>query len=296
MSQNGAKKLILSEHLKNVDFSVLMSVYYKETSDNLRIALDSIIEQTLIPTEIVLVKDGLLNESLDAVIDDYRKKCSFLKVYELKENVGLGRALNEGMRYCKYNIIARMDTDDFSERDRFEKQMSVLIKRPELDVVGSNVCEYDKKLKSIVAVKSVPESDSDIKKYLKKRNPFNHMSVVYRKDKVLAVGGYIDCPYFEDYFLWCRMARNGCNFFNIQEPLVRVRAGADMIERRGGFSYAKDVLHFEKEILKLRTISLSGFLYNSFVRIAVALFPNNLRQSFYLKRLRKNDSGAILAG
>lgn len=289
MGHNRNNQLSADNSLKSINFSVLMSVYKKEIPERLKVALDSVIEQTLTPTEIVLVKDGPLTNSLNDVISNCQASHPFLKVIELKKNVGLGKSLNDGMRHCSFDIVARMDTDDYSERNRFEKQISVLMEKSEIDVVGSCVCEYDENLGNIISSRNVPETDSDIKNYLKKRNPLNHMSVMYRKNKVLAAGGYIDCPYFEDYYLWCRMAKNGCKFYNIQDSLVKVRAGAGMISRRGGISYAKNAIHFEKEILKLRTISLPGFFYNSLVRTIVALFPNNLRQSFYLKRLRKNE-------
>ena len=295
MNQGSAIKSHVEASLKDVNFSVLMSVYRKENPEYLRIAMDSIIDQTLMPTEIVLVKDGPLTKSLNEVIDSYQRQYPFLKVIELENNVGLGKSLNVGMNHCSFNIIARMDTDDFSEHDRFQKQISIMMEQPKLDVVGSNVCEYDERLEKIASMKSVPEHDSVIKQYLKKRNPLNHMSVMYRKDKVLTAGGYIDCPYFEDYFLWCRMVKNGCNFFNIQEPLVRVRTGANMIGRRGGLSYAKKAIHFEKEIFKLRIIGLSDFCCNSFVRVVVALSPSGLRRVFYLKKLRKNE-GQVPAG
>ena len=289
MGHNRNIKLSADNSLKSIDFSVLMSVYKKENPDYLKAALDSVINQTLVPTEIVLVKDGPLTDSLEEVIRTYQSKHSFFKVIELEKNVGLGKSLNEGMKHCSFDIVARMDTDDYCEQDRFEKQISVLVEQPELDVVGSCVCEYDESLNKVSSTRSVPEKDIEIKSYLKKRNPLNHVSVMYRKDKVLAAGGYIDCPYFEDYYLWCRMAKNGCKFYNIQDSLVRVRAGAGMINRRGGLSYAKNAIHFEKEILKLRIIGVSGFIYNSSVRTAVALFPNNLRQMLYLKILRKNE-------
>ncbi len=290
MGYNGKTKKNASNSLRGINFSVLMSVYKKEKPEYLKFALDSVIKQTLAPTEIVLVKDGPLTDSLNEVIKDYQTKHSFFKVIELKKNVGLGKSLNEGMRHCSFDFVARMDTDDCCEQKRFEKQFSVLTKKPELDVIGSCIHEYDEDLNNIMSTRSVPETDSEIKNYMKKRNPLNHVSIIYRRDKVLAAGGYIDCPYFEDYYLWCRMAKNGCIFYNIQEPLVKVRAGAGMIKRRGGFSYIKKAIYFEKEILKLRTIGLPRFFYNSFVRMVVALFPSNLRQIFYLKRLRKNGN------
>ena len=275
--------------MDKVDFSVLMSVYRKEKPDFLRVALDSIVNQSLVPTEIVLVKDGPLCDELNNVIAEYMQKYHFLKVLQLKKNVGLGKSLNEGMRHCTNNIVARMDTDDYSEKDRFLRQIDVLMNNPELDIVGSNICEYDEKLEKAISVRKVPENDPEIKKLLKTRNPVNHMSAMYRKDKVLEAGGYVDCPFFEDYYLWCRMAKNGCKFFNIQDSLVKVRAGQAMVNRRGGLLYAKNSINFEKKILRLKTINIFGFIFNSSIRVAVALSPNSLRGAIYSRGLRNGE-------
>ena len=276
--------------LRNVKFSVLMSVYNKECPEYLEKSLRSVFDQTLLPSEIVLVEDGPLTADLNSVINRVKfEHNGLLKIVKIEKNVGLGMALNEGLKHCKYNLVARMDADDFANKNRFEKQISVLINREDVDVVGSNVCEYDKELENKLNEKNVPEHDSDIKKYLLKRNPLNHMTVIYKKDKVIEAGSYLDCPFFEDYYLWCRMAKNGCKFFNIQDSLVKVRAGQAMVNRRGGLLYAKNSINFEKKILRLKTINIFGFILNSSIRVAVALSPNSLRKAIYSRGLRNGE-------
>ena len=271
---------------KSVKFSVLMSVYSKEEPDYLEKSLYSVVNQTLMPSEIILVEDGPLNDELYGVIDEYKKKYSFLKVIKLDMNVGLANALNEGLKECSYNHVARMDTDDFANHCRFEKQIAFLINNPTVDVVGSNINEFDKDLTIKQDEKRVPENDLDIKKYLANRNPFNHMTVIYKKNKVMAVGGYLDCPFFEDYYLWCRMAKNNCSFYNIQECLVDVRAGSDMIGRRGGLKYNKCIFNFQRKMKKLGIVSGVACTRNTMVRIAVSSCPKRIRAVFYKKALR----------
>lgn len=273
--------------MENVDkFSVLISVYKKESALNLKKALDSIINQTLKPTEIVLVEDGPLTDELSTLINTYQLNYGFINVVKLEKNVGLGRALNIGLNHCKYQYVARMDSDDFSHIDRFEKQIKFMINNPSIDVIGCNVDEYDEYLNLILSKKIVPEKDSEIKKYMKYRNPFNHMSIVYKKDKVLEVGNYLDCPFFEDYYLWCRMAKNGCNFYNLQESLIDVRTGLYMIKKRGGIQYSKDIVNFEIKILQLGTINFFEFLKNVISRIVISNLPKKIRMKFYKKFLR----------
>lgn len=273
--------------LRNVKFSVLMSVYNKERPEYLEKSLRSVFDQTLLPSEVVLVEDGPLTADLDSVINRVKfEHNGLLKIVKMEKNVGLGMALNEGLKHCKYNLVARMDADDFANKNRFEKQISVLINREDVDVIGSNVCEYDEELEKKLSEKIVPENDSEIKKFLLKRNPLNHMTVIYRKNKVIEAGSYLDCPFFEDYYLWCRMANNGCVFYNIQECLVNVRAGVDMIRRRGGRKYNKSILNFQKKIKELGIIGRTRYYKNIFVRVAISSCPNIIRMSFYKGVLR----------
>lgn len=269
-------------------FSVLMSVYHKEYPEYLRDALLSIIRQTLPPNEIVLVQDGPLTDDLHAVIDSIKASNSnLIKDVVLKQNRGLGVALNEGMRACSNGVIARMDTDDIAEPDRFAKQINFMVNNEEVDMVGSNISEYDDDFSELMSVRSVPERHKDIVSMMKKRSPFNHMSVVYKKDAVLACGGYEDCPSFEDYYLWCKMAINGARFHNLQENLVRVRMGEALSTRRGGAAYIKDIVNFQKKAYSLGIFNKSELMRGVLIRSIVALLPAGVRTLFYKSVLRR---------
>ena len=269
-------------------FSVLMSVYYKEKPEYLKLAIDSVINQTLKPNEIVIVEDGKLTDELEKVISEYEKKYKFIKVIRFEKNRGLGIALNEGIKHCSYDYIARMDSDDVSLPNRFEIQIGFMNKYPQIDVIGSNICEYDISLEKKLNNKIVPESNEDIYKYMKKRNPFNHMTVIYKKTKVITAGSYIDCPGFEDYYLWARMASNKCNFYNIQENLVKARTDVNMIYRRGGKEYNKYIISFENKIKKIGVINSFECLCGIAIRVIVSSLPIRFRTYFYKYKLRNN--------
>ena len=164
-------------------FSVLMSVYYKEQPEYLELSLESVFNQTIIPNEVVLVEDGTLTKDLDKVIAKYQKKYKdILKVVKFKENRGLGVALHDGVLECSNDIIFRMDTDDICIRDRFEKQLKIF-KTKDVDVVGTNIDEYDDDMKEQTGKRIVVETNEEIIKMAKKRNPMNHMTVAFKKEK-----------------------------------------------------------------------------------------------------------------
>lgn len=262
-------------------FSVLMSVYDKENPKYLDAALNSVFNQTMRADEVILIKDGILNEKLETVIKKYQTRYLELITYRFRKNRGLGYALRDGVTLCNYDIIVRMDTDDIALPNRFEKQINFMKNHPEIDVVGSNIVEYDEDLKEQIDYKIVPETNEQLQKYLKKRNPFNHMTVAFKKEAVVASGNYQCMPGFEDYYLWCRMNKNGYKFYNIQECLMTVRAGEPMIQRRGGLSYIKKIIKFEKQILKLKITNLFQFIINIIIRCFFSIVPLKMRSYFY---------------
>jgi glycosyltransferase involved in cell wall biosynthesis len=267
-------------------FSVLMSVYTKEQPAYLKQAIDSVLNQTVAPDEVVIVEDGPLTSELYKVLDTY-SATKTIKRFPLEKNQGLGKALNYGIKKCANGWIARMDSDDISVPDRFELQIDYISNHPEVGMIGSAIDEYDETMSHKTGVRTVPEIHEDIVQYMKSRNPFNHMTVIYKKQAVLEAGNYQDCPYFEDYYLWCRMAKNGTRFHNIQQSLVYARAGAGMIERRGGKSYAQNIYNFQKKIHALGLINTRQFIANTLIRSGVAIIPPSARTMFYGKALRK---------
>lgn len=266
------------------EFSVLMSVYYKEQPDFLRQSLDSVFGQTVRASQVVLVEDGPLTPELDVVVAEYSSKYPEMEIVPLSENRGLGLALAEGILHCKYEIVARMDTDDIARKDRFELQLKEFEKNPQLDICGSHVKEFEDDVNVIVTQRMVPLTDEDCKKYQKRRDAFNHMTVMYKKSTILAAGNYQHCPLMEDTLLWVNMFKNGAVAMNIDDYLVNARIGKGMYERRGGWTYYKKYKQARKRICETGYISWWDYEYTLMVQLVVALMPNKLR-GFVFKRL-----------
>lgn len=269
-------------------FSVLISVYHKDNPAFFDQSLYSVFSQTRRADEVVLVEDGPLTPEQYKVVEKYQRIYSELKVIPIEKNGGLGKALNEGLKHCSYDIIARMDSDDVCKPNRFEKQVSFMKQNPEYDLVGSWVDEFYDDTEHISSVRCVPESHDEIYEYCKSRCPVNHPTVIFRKQAVLDAGGYLTEYFPEDYFLWIRMLMNGVRFYNMQESLLFFRVSPDTIKRRGGWKYAIGEVHIQKMIFDLGFISFPLFVKNSIVRFTVRVMPLWLRSWVYKKLLRKN--------
>lgn len=271
-----------------MQFTVLMSVYYKEKAEYLQLALESIINQTVKPNEIVLVQDGKLTEELQYVITKYQQNYpDIFKTYALQQNQGLGKALNFGMQKCSNDLIARMDTDDIAEPCRFELQIKEFAQDEELTLCGGQIAEFANNPNEITGYRNVPLKHNEILNFAKKRNPFNHMTVMFKKQAVQSVGGYMDMPYFEDYWLWARMLEAGYKVKNIDQVLVSVRAGQDMIARRGGLNYVKCIIRLEKALHIIGIINLAEMIGYMTLRSIVSVMPESLRLMIYGWKLRK---------
>ena len=273
---------------KAKQFSVLISVYKKEKPEYLKTALQSIINQTLKPTEIVIVKDGLLTQELDYCIKEYEKQYpELIKIIAFKENRGLGLALRDGVVACKYDYIARMDSDDIAKPERFAKQFQYLKQHPETALLGTWITEFSKDENKPDTLTELPCTHQEILKYAKKRNPFRHMTMLLKKEAVIKAGNYRDFLWFEDYDLWVRMLQKGYTAANIPEYLVNVHADKEMFARRGGWQYLKQDYRFQQLLLNSKFITCKQFIRNIFYRSIVRIMPNKLRIIFYKKVLRK---------
>lgn len=276
-------------------FSVLMSLYDKEKPEYFRQCMNSIINQSILPDQIVIVKDGKLTIELDAELEYWISlKPSLYTIVPLKINQGLGIALSEGIKYCRNELVARMDTDDIAMLSRFEKQLKEFIIDSKLDICGSNIVEFEDIPRNIVSKRIVPLQDVDIKKYQKYRDAFNHMTVMYKKSMVLKAGNYQSCLLMEDTLLWVHMIQAGAKCKNIQEPLVYVRVGNDMYKRRGGWKYFLKYRAGRKQVLKTGYISYLEYIYSIVIQLVVALIPNWMRSKIYKKYLRLGGGNTFI--
>lgn len=267
-------------------FSLLMSVYPKDNSELFRQALQSILVNSLQPAEVVLVCDGPLTIELEKVIDYYDNKFSMI-LLKLNENVGLGRALQLGIKHCHCEWVARFDADDICSSNRFANQVAFIEKNSSIDIVGGQIIEFDNDPNDIDAcIRQVPTDHNDIYNYARLRNPINHMTVMFKRSAVLEAGNYQHAPLYEDYDLWVRMLMKGYKFANMNEILVYARAGDKMYQRRGGLSYARQETVMQYSFYKLGFLSSFQLIKNVILRIPIRLVPSNIRKAIYSKLLR----------
>lgn len=264
-----------------------MTVYEKEKPYNLRKSLLTSYHQTIKPTEIILVCDGILTQELYDEIEQIKSEIPILKVYQLPCNVGSGPASCFGVKKCNTDLIARMDSDDYSEETRFEKQIKAFEENPNLIMVGTNILE---KNTEFTAFKTVPEKTEEIRKYSKFRNPFNNPSSMMKKEYILKVGNYRKFRYLEDYDLTMRLIHDNPtkDFLNIQEPLVIMQTNNSSYLRRGGLLYVKTEFFLQTDFYKRGYISKVELCRNIFIRNIVRVMPNSMRKLIYKKKMRES--------
>jgi len=266
-------------------FSVLICVYIKENPAFLEQCIESILSQTVLPDELVIVKDGPLTEQLERVLRsmDFPNE---LRIISLSENVTQGPARAIGLEAASYEWVAIMDSDDICRPDRFEKQLEMIAENPRLGLIGGQVSEFDRQPKDVVAVKTVPLSNEEIVNYAKSRNPFNQMTVMLKRDEAIMAGNYRYFPCFEDYDLWVRMINNGVKCENHPDVLVDARVGSGMYERRRGVSYIRYEWKMQLQLKSLDFIGIGHFIKNVLLRIPIRLLPGKWTEFIYNRVLR----------
>lgn len=272
--------------MSQTEFSVSMCVYGKDHPDWFDTAVASVLHQTVRPSEVVLVVDGPVPDELDTVIKKYEQNEIF-HVIRLPENQGHGNARRTGLNACKNELVALMDADDISVPDRFERQINKFENNPELSIVGGDISEFIGTTDHIVGNRNLPENDTDIKNYMKKRCPFNQMTVMFKKSHVQNVGGYIDWYCDEDYYLWLRLAQSNYKMANTGTVLAYVRVGEEMYQRRGGVKYFKSEAKLQKYMLDNKIIGWGTYIMNVLKRLIVqVLLPNKIRGLVFKKFAR----------
>lgn len=271
-------------------FSVLMSVYYKENPEYMRLALDSVIaEQSLKPAEVILVEDGPLTEELYAVIDEFKQRYpDTLKTIPLEKNGGLGPALNIGLEHCSCDLVMRMDTDDIACPDRFEIQYKYMKEHPDVSVLSGAIGEFNQSPDEELRIKTLPLSAEELKKYNKFRNPVNHMAACLRKKDILEVGSYQPMTYLEDHYLWERLIVAGKKIEAVPDLLVKARIGNGFYDRRGSKNYIKGWKTLSKYMYDNDVISLPEKMRNDLGMYVMVYCPEWFRKLLYKVILRNN--------
>ncbi len=271
-----------------VNYSVLMSLYKKEKPEYLVLAIESMLNQTIKPEQIVIVEDGPLTDELYDIINNYANKYSdIFTIIKNVKNIGLGLSLNNGLKVCRNEIVARMDTDDISKPFRCEKQLEVFNNNEELSIVGSWVDEFNEKPENVVSVRVVPEKNEEIYDFAKKRSAFNHPVVMYKKSKILENNGYSDLRRNQDVDLFGRMLFNGCKAYNIQESLLWFRSNIDLAKRRKSWENTKSYIQTIKRFKKMGYASFWDYHKVKIAQIILFLLPAKMQNWVYKKFLRK---------
>lgn len=273
----------------NQKYSVLMSLYDKEEPAYLSQSLDSMVSQTIQPDEIVLVLDGPINMNLQEILSNFLKEYpEVLKVVPLRKNIGLGLALNEGLKVCKNDLIVRMDTDDIAYPNRVEMQLREFNNNPSLDILGTLTSEFYETPDKIISSRIVPENHSDIVKFSKRRSPFNHPTVMYKKYAVEEVGGYRDIIRNEDLDLFARMLDNGSKAKNLQIPLLYFRSNADNYKRRKSWDNCSNYIRVIYSLWKKGYSSTFDLIYVIFTQLGMFISPTWLVKYVSDNFLRSN--------
>lgn len=273
-------------------YSVLMSVYIKDSPVFLEQAIQSMIEQTILCDQFVLVKDGPLDEELNQIIDKFDKEFKGLfSIIENSENLGLGKALDVGIAVCKNELIARMDADDISLPDRCEKLLCMFEQNPQLCLAGTNIDEFYDDPKKIVSSRIVPSDYKSICKFMKRRSAFNHPTVMFKKSEVLRCGGYGKMRRKQDFDLFSRMINMGCYALNINESLLLFRSNEGNYRRRKSWEYCKSYIEVERENFRRGYCSIFDYIIVVIGQIIMHILPIELMKKLSDILLRSKNKG-----
>lgn len=269
-------------------YSVLMTIYYKENPQYVSAAIDSMVNQTVQTDDFVVVCDGPLTPELDALLETYADRYPGLfNIVRLPENVGIGKACNAGLEYCKNDLVAKMDADDISLPYRCEMQVRRFGECPELTVLGGHIEEFDQKPDEPFSVRSVPLSNEQIRQFARRRQPFNNVSVMYRRKAVQKVGGYQDFRRSEDFNLYIRLLHAGYYCENLDQVLVKARVDSGAFSRRGSWQTLQGCAHSRWYSFRIGYASFWDVCICVCGEAVIWLAPDGLRKFIYHRFLRK---------
>lgn len=269
--------------------SVLMTTYYKESPKNLERSLNSVLfEQTVKPDQMVLVMDGPVPEEFLVIANKAASKfVNEMKIIELPENLGQSGASAAGIKECKGELIARMDSDDISDPRRFEKELEIFKKNPSIDIVGAWIGEFIHDENKIEQIRNVPQEHELIEKAFRFRNAVNNVTVMMKKTAIIAAGGYSKKSANEDYSLYIQMLINGARFYNIPEILVKVRTGNGMANRRRNMNIFYDWKKDQKKLLQSKKTSIFSYFISNIGCFVFVIMPFSVKNFLYKVFLRR---------
>ena len=271
-------------------FSVVMSVFTGDLILPFKQAVHSLLMQTCPPDEIIIVADGPLGSELEKSLDNFSKNC-FIRAIKLEINVGPGMAKHHAVLASRNTLIAIMDADDIALPERFEKQLNEFA-LGDVDILGGFIEEFSDIPGDLEIIRKVPLDKSSILKFTKRRNPINHVTLMFKKDIYQDVGGYSSKRHSEDWDLIIRMLNHGAGIRNIPEVLVHVRAGEKMLSKRKKFRNAKDQINTFVTIYQLGFINSYYLVTNIFISIISVIIPKtglSLIYRLFLRNKKNNE-------
>lgn len=268
-------------------YSVLTTVYAKENPDYLKQSIDSMLAQTVPPSQYVLVEDGPLPVQLQAVISQYAAQYAIFKIVKLAQNEGCGPASIAGMKSCDYDLVARIDSDDIALPNRCELELALFENEPDLAVVGSDMYEFEDDPNHVVRIKNMPTTPEQIYQFGKRRNPFNHSTVMMRKSIVNRYGGYVPLRRSLDLELFTKLLLNHCKCRNIPQPLVKFRTGNARVKRKKNWTNLKCDLSVYKRNYQQHYMGLADYVYVAFRQVVLFLLPTSIANGIYNKLYRR---------
>lgn len=266
-----------------------MSVYKEDNPKHLEESIESMINQTLKSNDFVIVVDGEINEKLNNILNKYSLKYDEIKIIKFEKNYGLGVALREGLAECVNDLVVRMDSDDISYPNRCLKQITFMNNNPEISVSGSNMDEFNEDSKIITSIKKMPSSYKDIYNYGKRRNPFNHPTVIFRKNIILKLGNYSKLRKGQDFELFNRLLYSGVKGMNINESLLMFRTSESLYHRRKRYDVRKNYVDTIRKSYKNGYSSFFDLLLANLYTLLIFLLPAKILKFIYLKILRKRS-------
>ena len=268
--------------MSKFDISVLMSIYHSDNPNYLRASLESLKNQTVRANEVVIVFDGMLNSELYDIVDKYRTSLNIITLQN-NENKGLAVSLNDGLRLVHCDLIARVDADDISRQDRFEKQVKCFQDSSNSpDIVGGYVREFSENLQNLRSIRKVPDNMEKIKEFAKYRSPLNHPTVMMKTSVLKKLGGYPEnFNRLEDYALWIYMLSQYYIVTNIPEILVYMRISNETYVRRGGLEQAKAFVRLRKEMFRIGYLNWMEMFLGIILSVSISLVPGKIRGIVY---------------
>lgn len=268
-------------------FTVLMALYGGDRAELFEAAVHSVFANTVLPDQFLVVVDGPIPTGLKVAITNLQILYPLIEFIYLPENKGLANALNIGLTFVKYEWVVRADADDINLSERFYTLAKACLANTNIQLVGSSILELDERGHAL-AIRELPSSEKDIRQFAKTRNPFNHMTVAYRLESVLACGGYPNIFLKEDYGLWCHFLAKKYSVMNVGLVLVHASAGMSMFRRRGGWRYAKSEWQMQRLLVKSGLKNGARAFFDGILRAGFFLIPSRVRGYIYLHFLRKS--------